>query len=167
MVLIYRLAERFYHRPGLAAQLERAAPIWTPRPGDDVWAQLAAGEFDYLWTYKSQAVSRGLPYVELPPELNLGDSTLAGWYAGAWLRIPRELGGTDSIEIRAEPVQYGLTIPTAAPHRALAERFVAFLLSDAGREILRRSGFVLPDPPAAGGPGPMPVELRQLVRYRP
>jgi len=167
VVLIYRLAERFYHRPGLAAQLERAAPIWTPRPGDDVWAQLAAGEFDYLWTYKSQAVSRGLPYVELPPELNLGDSTLAGWYAGALLRIPRELGGKDSIEIRAEPVQYGLTIPTAAPHRALAQRFVAFVLSDEGREILRRAGFGVPALPEAAGPGPLPAEVSRLVRYRP
>lgn len=144
VVLIYRLAERFYQRPGLAARLETAAPIWTPTPGADVFAQLAAGEFDYLWTYRSQATTRGLKFLTLPRELDMSDSTLAGWYAGASLRIPRELGGTDSIEIRGEPIQYGLTIPTAAPHRAAAEAFLAFVMSDAGKQVLRRNGFVVP-----------------------
>jgi len=167
VVLIYRLAERFYRRPGLAAQLEGAAPIWTPRPGEDVYAQMAAGDFDFLWTYQSQALSRGLHYVTLPPQLSLGDSTLTAWYAGASLRIARELGGPDSIEIRGEPIQYGLTIPIRAPHRALAERFVAFVLSDEGREILRRAGFVVPALPEAAGPGPLPAELSGRVRYRP
>jgi molybdate/tungstate transport system substrate-binding protein len=146
VVLIYRLAERFFKRPGLAAQLEAAAPIWTPTPGGgaDVYAQLAAGEFDYLWTYKSQAATRGLRYVELPGELNLGDSTLARWYAGASVKIPRELGGSDSIEIHGEPIQYGLTIPTAAPHRGVAEAFVALLGSEDGKAVFRRHGFVVP-----------------------
>jgi molybdate/tungstate transport system substrate-binding protein len=144
VVLIYRLAERFFKRPGLAAQLEAAAPIWTPKPGEDPYAQLAAGDFDFLWTYKSQAVTRGLRFVALPRELNLGDSTLARWYAGASLKIAREIGGTDSIEIRGEPIEYGLTIPTAAPHRAVAEAFVALVRSEAGKEIFRRHGFVVP-----------------------
>jgi molybdate/tungstate transport system substrate-binding protein len=145
VVLIYRLAERFFKRPGLAAQLEAAAPIWTPTPGADVYAQLAAGEFDYLWTYKSQAATRGgLRFVELPVELNLGDSTLARWYAGASLKIPRELGGRDSIEIHGEPIQYGLTIPTAAPHRGVAEAFVVLLQSEEGKSVFRRHGFVVP-----------------------
>ncbi|HEV2671502.1 MAG TPA: extracellular solute-binding protein [Gemmatimonadales bacterium] len=146
VVLMYRLAERFFKRPGLAARLEAAAPIWMPKPGDDVYAQLAGGEFDYLWSYKSQAVTRGLRFVELPPELNLGDSTLTGWYASASLKIPRELGsrGGDSIEIHGEPIQYGVTIPTAAPHRRVAEAFVALLLSDEGKAVFRRHGFVVP-----------------------
>jgi molybdate/tungstate transport system substrate-binding protein len=144
VVLIYRLAERYFKRPGLAAQLAAAAPIWTPTPGADVYAQLAAGEFDYLWTYKSQAATRGLRYVELPAELNLGDSTLTRWYAGASVRIPRELGGPGSIEIHGEPIQYGLTIPTAAPHRRVAEAFVALVRSDTGKAIFRRHGFVVP-----------------------
>ena len=47
-------------------------------------------------------------------------------------RTPR-----DTITVRGEPIVYALAIPVAAPHPALAERFVAFLFSDEGQRILR------------------------------
>jgi molybdate/tungstate transport system substrate-binding protein len=165
VVLIYRLAERFYHHPGLAASLERAAPIRSVQPGQDPYAQLEAGQVDCLWTYRSQTMSRHVPFVTMPPELDLGDSTFAGWYAGASVTIAREIGGPDSIEIRGEPIRYGLTIPVAAPHPATAVAFVQLVLSSTGRDVLRHYGFVVPERPEARGPGPLPSALSDLVRW--
>jgi molybdate/tungstate transport system substrate-binding protein len=165
VLLLYRLAERLYRRPGLAARLEAAAPIWTPQPGRDVYAQLEAGEFDFIWTYRSQVTSRGLSFVALPHELDLGDPALARWYAGSSVRIARELGGTDSLEIRGEPILYGLTVPASAPHPLAALAFAQLVLSDTGRAVLRRHGFVVPDRPAAGGPGPLPAAIARLVDW--
>jgi len=165
VVLIYRLAERFYRRPGLAALLERAAPIQSVQPGHDPYTQLEAGEVDCLWTYRSQVQSRRVPFVTLPPELDLGDSSRADWYAGTSVRIAREIGGRDSIEIRGEPIRYGLTIPTAAPHPATALAFVQLVLGSTGRDVLRQYGFVVPERADARGPGPLPSGLSDLVRW--
>jgi molybdate/tungstate transport system substrate-binding protein len=38
------------------------------------------------------------------------------------------------------PIVYGITIPRDAEHRALAEQFVAFLLSDKGKEVFEKNG---------------------------
>ncbi|MGH7714223.1 MAG: substrate-binding domain-containing protein, partial [Gemmatimonadaceae bacterium] len=41
------------------------------------------------------------------------------------------------ITMTGRPIRYAVSIPTAAPNHAGAERFVAWLLSPAGRAVLR------------------------------
>jgi molybdate/tungstate transport system substrate-binding protein len=158
-LMVCQLAERFYREPGLAARLERAVPPRYVRPKEaDLTALVQAGELDYAWSYSSVAKTAGLRFVDLPPELDLSDPARAAWYRHATVRIPgRTRAAGDSVTFVGEPIVYALTIPTGAPHPAVAAAFARFVLSADGRAILERNGFVLPPTPELAGPG-KPIE---------
>jgi molybdate/tungstate transport system substrate-binding protein len=154
-LMVFQLAEKFYHQPGLAARLDRAIPPRYIRPKEaDLTALVQAGELDYSWTYASIARTAGLRYVDLPPEVNLGDPKLAEWYAQAIVRLPGAHGqGKGTVEFRGEPIVYALTIPTAAPHPRAAQ---AFVFSPEGQATLKKNGFTVFPQPVLAGPGKPP-----------
>ena len=160
-LLVFQLAERFYHQPGLAARLDRAFPPKYIRPKEaDLTALVQAGELDYSWSYVSIAKTAGLRYVSLPPEIDLSDPKLAEWYGQASVRLPgKSRAGKDSVEFRGEPIVYALTIPTAAPHLRAAQAFAQFVLSAEGQKILQANGLTLLDKPLVSGPGKPPPGL--------
>jgi molybdate/tungstate transport system substrate-binding protein len=158
-LMVYQLAERHYRRPGLAAKLAAAVPRRYVRPKSaDLVALLQTGELDYAWEYEAVARQRGLRFVRLPREINLGDPALAAGYARASVRVPAG-AGKDSVEIRGEAVAYAVTIPDAAPHPATAAAFVKFLLSAEGQRHMEANGFMALLPPVAQGPGRPPSGL--------
>jgi molybdate/tungstate transport system substrate-binding protein len=107
---------------------------------------LQAGEIDYAWSYESVAQAAKLPYVTLPRAIDLSDPADSAQYALATVRVPGN-SPRDTVELRGEPIIYALSVPREAPHRALAERFVAFLLSADGKRILAREHLdALPTP---------------------
>jgi ABC-type Fe3+ transport system substrate-binding protein len=57
----------------------------------------------------------------------------------------------DTLLVQGRPILFGITVPRAAPHAAAAERFVAYLLSEEGRRILRQAHFNALDRPAIVG----------------
>lgn len=135
-LLVYQLAEHELGTPGLAASLERASPRRNIRPKSaELTALLQAGELDYAWEYESVARAAGLTFVRLPPTLDLGSERDSAAYQRASVRLPGA-NRADSMTITGTPIRYALSIPTAAPHAALAVRFVQFLASRAGRDAL-------------------------------
>ena len=160
-LMVFQLAEKFYHQPGLASRLERAHPPRYIRPKEaDLTALVQAGELDYSWSYASIAKTAGLPYVQLPPEIDLSDPKRAAWYSQAKVRLPgaNRMAG-DSVEFQGEPIVYGLTIPAAAPHPQTAITFVRFVFSPEGQAILKANGFIVLPKPLLGGPGKPPAGL--------
>ena len=140
-LMAMQLAERFYKQPGLTDQLIAAAPDKYMRHSEsDLGALVAAGELDYGWTYESLARAHKLKFVRLPPELDLSEPRLSDWYAQASIRIPGA-PGQDSLTLKGEPIVFAATVPTNAPHRAVGEAFIKFLLGQEGKAILDRSGF--------------------------
>lgn len=136
-LLVFQLAESYYRQPGLAARLRRSVPAKNVRPKSaDLVALIQAGELDYAWEYESVAEGAGLRYLRLPDAIDLGSPADSARYALAAVRV---IGRTphDTITMRGAPIVYGLSIPTAAPHAALGQRFVVFLLSPSGQRILR------------------------------
>jgi molybdate/tungstate transport system substrate-binding protein len=160
--LVEQLAEAHYREPGLAARLEAAVPARFVRPKSaDLIALLQAGELDYAWEYEAVARQQHLRFVQLPPEINLGDPALAERYARVSVRVPAAArAGSDSVEFRGEPIVFALTIPTAAPHPGTAEAFVNFVFSPEGQAVLRANGFTVLERPLFGGPGRPPKGLR-------
>ncbi|HET9013043.1 MAG TPA: hypothetical protein VFN38_14550, partial [Gemmatimonadaceae bacterium] len=69
----------------------------------------------------------------------------------------------DTLTIRGRPILFGVTVPLGAAHAALGERFVAYLLSEEGRRILRRARFDALDQPVVVGRDP-PAALAAGVR---
>ncbi len=59
---------------------------------------------------------------------------------------------------------YSLTIPMAAPNLAGAAAFAAFALSDAGRAIFQKHGFLAANVVCGGDSAAVPEALRQLIQ---
>jgi molybdate/tungstate transport system substrate-binding protein len=153
-LLLFQLAERHYGQPGLADSLRRSVHRRNIRPKSaDLIALLQAGELDYAWMYESVARAAELPHVTLPRAIDLSDPTHAAEYAAVQVRVLGS-GSGDSLTIRGEPIVYGVSIPNAAPHPALAERFVSLLLSADGQRILRAAQLDALDTPIITGASP-------------
>ena len=137
-LIVMRLAEIYYKQPGLADRLVASSSAHVVRPKEvDLMGLLQAGEIDYAWSYESVAQAAKLPYVRLPRAIDLSDPADSAQYALATVRIP---GNTpkDTVEMKGEPILYGFSVPRNAPHKALGEKFAAFLISDRGKRILGR-----------------------------
>jgi len=155
-LLALQLAESFYRRPGLEAKLLAAIPARNVRPDEVALVALVqAGEFDYIWSYESIAQAAKLSFLQLPPEIDLGDPAMAARYAGVSVRVA---GNTprDSLTFRGEPIVYGIAVPVDAPHKALAERFLSWLLSPDGARVLRAAKLDALDPPVIVRSAPAP-----------
>ena len=134
-LLLYRLAESHYRQPGLAARLEaRTPPALLRANASELVALLQAGELDYIVDYESLASANRLRFVRLPPEIDLGDPARAREYARASVRVARR---TDTTTHSGSPIVYAASVPRAALHPAAGARFLAYLLSPAGRSLLR------------------------------
>ena len=140
-LLVWQLAARHYGIPELEARMLRAAPARNVRPREaDQVALLQAGELDYIWTYENLAALMSLSYLVLPDAVDLGTPADSATYATASTRVLGKRRG-DTITVRGRPILFGVSIPRASANAALAERFVAYLLSAEGRRILRRTRF--------------------------
>ncbi len=158
-LLVWQLAARHYGMPELPARMLRAAPERNVRPREaDQVALLEAGELDYVWTYESLARLMGLRFLRLPDDVDLGEPADSLLYAEASTRIPGASPG-DTLLVRGQPIVFGVSVPTDAPHGRAGRNFVAFLLSPSGRRILSGASVDALDPPVLVG-----REVPALVR---
>ena len=158
-LLLFALAERHFGERGLAARLERSASARHMRArSSELVALLQAGEADYAWTYESVARAAGLRWLPLPREIDLGSPGDSARYAAVSVRVPGS-SPRDSVTIHGRPILYALTIPRAAAHRAVAERFAAWLLSPAGRNVLRAHGLDALEAPFVVGDSAPPFDV--------
>jgi len=164
-ILTVKLAEKHYKIPGFYAKLlgygesyrngeERRGGRVVVRPKEtDLLALLESGIIDYLFIYRSLAEQHGLPYVTLPPEVNLGSPKLNPLYRQVAFKISGKKPG-EWIPVHGEAMLYGFTIPqnaTLPPHPEGAVRFARFILSDEGRAILEKNGQRVIAPPRITG----------------
>jgi molybdate/tungstate transport system substrate-binding protein len=155
------LAETHYQSPGLAAKVLANAPLTNMRDTEtELIAALQLGQIDYLAIYRSDALQHHLSYLDLPAEINLSDPADAASYAKAVAR-------TKNGDVAGKPIVYAVTIPDNADHPDWAQKYVAFLLSPAGQEIMASNGFGVVNPPYAVGVDAMPESLRALVKPWP
>ena len=160
-LLVLQLAERRYGEPGLGDRLLARSPARNVRPKEaDLVGLLQAGELDYIWSYESMAQAAGLRYVQLPPAIDLGDPSRAEEYGAASVRVAGRTPG-DTLVFHGEPIVYALSIPRAAPHRELAETFVAWLLSPDGQRVLRAARLDALESPEIIGD--VPAALRERL----
>jgi molybdate/tungstate transport system substrate-binding protein len=99
-------------------------------------ALLESGDIDYAFEYESVARQHGLRYVELPPELNLGDMAQADNYAHVQVRLDFQRFSSVKPEFDGDVIGYGVAIPSNAPNPAEAQAFVEFLLGPKGAAIM-------------------------------
>jgi molybdate/tungstate transport system substrate-binding protein len=142
------LAERFYRQPGLATKI--LGPIVNPA---QIFAEpallthLDQGQVDASSGYRSAVVSRHLPFVPLPDEINLSDpADKAKWYS----KVQFDLTGPDKKTKTVKPaplVFYAAKLKNAADP-ALADAFLAYLSSAEGQATFKTDGYDAPKGPA-------------------
>ncbi len=150
-LLTMQLAEQHYRDRGLYARLLAGAPERNVRPREaDQVALLQTHELDYIWTYQNLAENDGLKFVKLPDAIDLGSPADSAAYSHAETHVRGKRPG-DTLTMRGAPILFALSIPVQAENRALAEQFVAFLLSADGRRIMRAQHLDALDRPIAVG----------------
>lgn len=156
-LLMFDLAEKHYRTPGLARSLLAHAPERNIRPNAAVLAGLlAAGELDFIYDYQSVAESNGFRFIQLPPEIDLGDPGRAALYRTATVKVRGTSPGTTTT-FQGQPILYGATIPAAAPHPAAARALYRYLTSPAVIAQLRAAHVDMLDRPVVVGTGaPLP-----------
>ncbi len=161
-LMVWQLAEKFYGVPGLYSQLSDHCPPRNVRPkAVELLALLQSGDMDYAFEYRSVAVQHNLKFVQLPPQINLGDPKYADFYAQAKVEVSGAKPGTTITKIGA-PIIYGVTIPKNAPHPDLAAEFLRFVLSQQGQKILDQAGQPPLIPPQVENADALPSALRSL-----
>ncbi|MDE8346946.1 MAG: extracellular solute-binding protein [Acidocella sp.] len=135
-----QLAGKFYHIPGFAHHIaggtNNPAQIFTE---PSLLSRLQDGEIDASLGYESAVRSQHLPFIVLPPEINLGSPAMAAsWYKQASLTTTT--GGTTKIT-HPSPLVFYATALKNAPNPAAARAFVAFLNSKAGQKIFAQYGY--------------------------
>jgi molybdate/tungstate transport system substrate-binding protein len=122
-------------------------------------SRLQAGQVDAASAYLSQARQLHLHYIALPPDLNLGDASLAAQYAKASITIT----GTSGKETKTgSPLTLDITTISGAKDAAAGGAFVAYVLSPAGRSLYaKQGGYTLLTPTLTGPMNAVPAAVRK------
>jgi molybdate/tungstate transport system substrate-binding protein len=153
-LFLFTLAGDYYHRPEIPRLLGEPLNPVQVMPETALLARLESGQLDAGIFYRHEIVPRKLPFLRLPPEINLGDPSFAALYARAAYTTPA------GERVHGAPILFTVTIPTTVSDRAAAEAFVRFLLTSP--ELLRSFGFGIVDHQVGGDGSRMPKDLRAL-----
>jgi len=139
-VLMLKLAEKYYNKPGLsAAFLNKDIRFMRPKEVD-LLSLLETNTIDYIFIYRSVAVQHNLRFLSLPDKINLSNPGMSGLYKTVSVEINGDKPGKKIIQ-RGEPVLYGITILSDAPNKKAAMAFISFLLSkQQGMKIMEKCG---------------------------
>jgi molybdate/tungstate transport system substrate-binding protein len=118
---------------------------------------LEQGQLDAVAAYKHEAIARGLPYITLPPEINLGNPMFSDFYRRAFYTL-----GTGQV-VFGEPIYFSVTIPQTAKNPDGAISFVSFLLSTRSKYILESQGLNYIKPVIKGKTDNVPSSIRNLI----
>lgn len=150
-LFLFHLAADYYHRPSLVNLIGDPMNPEQVFPEIVLLARVESGQFDAGIFYKHEVVAHKLPFISLPPEINLGDPKFASRYAGQTYVTPK------GDHVQGAPIIFTVTIPDTMKHREAAIAFVNFLLSR--DELWSQFGFGNLPHQVGGESGQIPVKL--------
>jgi len=159
-MMCLQLAEKYYHKTGLAKMISDKDQNYIRPKEVDLLALLESGSIDYIFLYRSVAIQHNLKYITLPDDINLKNMGLAALYATASTEINgKEPGKKETV--KGEPMVYGVTMLRDAPNKPAAIAFLQFLLSkEKGMKIMEKNGQPSVIPMATQNYNKIPKELK-------
>lgn len=148
-LLVLQLAGIHYDEPQLALRILRPGQAM---PTSVLLRRLEQNNLGVGLLYRALAHQAGLRFLELPREIDLGDST----YAAQYRRASADVDGRISI---ATPIVLLAAARDESPRRPEAVELLAFLQSSRGKALLEDAGYAVPSgfPRArARGDSPLP-----------
>ena len=160
-LFLFDLAGKHYQKPEIPRMLGDPLNPAQVFPEIVLLARVETGQFDAGIFYKHEVVAHHLPFVTLPPEINLSDPKFAKFYAEATYKIPT------GEQVKGAPIIFTITIPKTVSHPAAAEAFVRFMLSST--KLLEEFGFGTVEHQVGGDREQIPAALRGLCpgTYKP
>jgi molybdate/tungstate transport system substrate-binding protein len=128
----------------------------------ELLALLQSGDCDYTIDYKSTVIQDGLKYLELPPQINLSDSSLASSYKNVVVKLDYQRFKTVDPVFQGLPIIYGMTIANNSQHQAAAVRFIQFVMGPEGQKIFKDSNQPELVPPQCDNVNALPAALKPL-----
>jgi molybdate/tungstate transport system substrate-binding protein len=132
IIFTMQLAENYYHQPDLAKRI--LGPDINPQQifqEPQVMARLQAGQLDASSAYKNQPAALGLPFIDLPKQINLGDASFENEYKNATVNLNGKV-------FHPSPLVFYAAVLKDAPQPELANRFVVWLQGPSAKVILSR-----------------------------
>jgi molybdate/tungstate transport system substrate-binding protein len=131
-------------------------------PEETLNTVLESGQVDAIAAYKHEAISRGLFYITLPPQINLGNTDFSEFYKKASYTI----SSNDYKTVYGEPIYFSVTIPDSSKNLNGAISFVNYLLSPSkGKLILEKQGLdYLKKPIIEGNVSKVPSNITSLEK---
>ncbi len=154
-LFMFDLAGKLYNSPEIPKLLGQPRNPAQVYPEIVLLARLEAGEFDAAIFYKHEAVAHRLPYLTLPPQINLGDQNFAASYAQESYNTPA------GEHVVGAPILFTIAIPATVRHEAAALAFTKFVLSSDA--LLTQYGFTTVSHQVGGDAGLVPPELRGFI----
>lgn len=127
---------------------------YTAQHAAELVAPLTAGQINFLFIYRSAAIAKNLEYLQLPPQINLGDPAYAQLYAKFNYTVSTGV-------LKGAPIYLYITVPLTAKQAAQAYRFVAFVVENVG--LLERFGLTPLEPAYLYNATTPPAQIAQLM----
>lgn len=138
-ILAMKLQEKYLSTKKFVNKL-RAKDQRFIRPKEtDLLALLETGSIDYMFIYKSVARQHTLSYLSLNDTVNLSKNHLESLYNTVSVKVKGKKP-EDSLQIKGNPMTYGICTLKNAPNPKAAHKFLKLLQSKTGREIIIRNG---------------------------
>lgn len=139
-VQLFKLAESFYHREGLADALISKDDNFIRSQEPDLLALIETGAVDAAFMYASAIAQHdGLAMIHLPDEINFGNPAFAENYATVDAEIAGNKPG-ETVRVSGRPSIYAVTIPIGAANAGDAVAFLQTLTAETGTTILKNNG---------------------------
>lgn|SRR5262249_5434633 len=154
-LFMFSLAGKYYRRddiPRMLGDPQNPAQIF---PEVVLLARVESGQFDAGIFYKHEILAHNLPYLGLPPEINLGDPRLKDKYA------QESYTTSTGQHVHGAPIVFTVTIPNSARHHDSALAFVKFLLTSG--DLLQKFGFGNVEHQVGGDSTKLPPVLRDMT----
>jgi molybdate/tungstate transport system substrate-binding protein len=159
-IFVFDLAERLYKLPELKQRVlgnDNNESQYFDRSKD--FPLIRDGSIDVFLTYITNPLVEGLPFLDLPEEIDQSNPSMQDWYGTASYTNPH--GQT----FRGTYAAYAVTIPVAAANPTAAEAFVRLLLSEKGMAMFERAGFYrFKELRVAGDESAVPQSIQSLVK---
>jgi molybdate/tungstate transport system substrate-binding protein len=159
-IFVFDLAERLYKLPGLKQRVlgnDDNESQYFDRTKE--FSLIRGGSIDVFVTYITNPLIEGLPFLDLPEEIDQSNPSMQDWYATTSYTNPR--GQT----FRGTYAAYAVTIPVASVNPMAAEEFVRLLLSEKGMTLFERAGFYrFKELRVAGNESAVPPAILSLIK---
>ena len=156
-IYMLELAQKYYNLPSdTVAKILGTSDFGTSN-SSQIYAEssldstLESGQLDASSAFVTQAIELHLDYIPLPPQINLGEASLASTYATATVKLENGMTKSGSPQV--------IDITTIGTPTPAGEAFIAYTLSPAGLAQYKAGGFSLITPTVVGDKSAVPAAI--------